>query len=108
MFNVKSEHLLTRSQKKRGCGIHELEQQWGQEVRDRIRLDGLVSLGFTCKTLDDKHAEERAIEGSHCQASFLSHSYRLKKNLIYKWGHIEFDVIILDYFFSPVSLVNFN
>ena len=105
MVNTLPVNLLTKSQVRKGENI--IEPNFGQEYRDKIRINGLITLGYLIYTLDSKHPVERAIPGTHCNASFLSNRRRLEKNIIDTWGpRIKFACIILDYFFSPVSLVN--
>jgi len=78
----------------------EMEPKRGQEYRDRVRCDALEKIGHKVYTLDDKHNGDRIKSGRHCQANFAD-SRRMHKMMRSKWGNIEFDNIILDYFFSP-------
>ena len=78
-------------------------EPFGQEWRDKIRLDSLSLLGYTVFSMDDKH---KPIQGKHCDANFnnprrMNRSIKdqniFQINLGAKW-------IILDYFFMPVEL----
>jgi hypothetical protein len=75
----------------------------GQEFRDRVRCEALENLGYDVYTLDNKHPEVRGPAGKHCRANFAD-PRRMIKSIKFTWGNdIVFDSIILDYFFSPVS-----
>lgn len=104
----------------------------GQGYRDRIRCEALESDGYHVETLDNKHDELLAKEGKlndlyfsfddlfhnvtlvylvgrHCRANFADYK-RMHKCMKTIWNLDEqqprYDVIILDYFFSPVGWVN--
>jgi hypothetical protein len=76
----------------------------GQEYRDRVRCMGLESHGYEVFTLDNKHSEKKNKNGKHCMCSFTD-SRRMALSMKNQWGNISFDLIILDYFFSPVCLM---
>ena len=78
----------------------EMEPKRGQEYRDRVRCEALEILGYSVKTLDNKHSDNLA-SGKHCTANFAD-PRRMLKSMKSKWENITFDHIILDYFFSPV------
>ena len=81
----------------------ELEPKRGQEFRDRVRCLALELMGNSVKTLDNKHEDTEISSGKHCRANFAD-ARRMLKSMRTKWGdEIEFDSIILEYFFSPVS-----
>ena len=83
----------------------EMEPKRGQEFRDRVRCLALEIMGYSVKTLDNKHDDTMIESGKHCSANFAD-ARRMLKSMRSKWGNdVEFDKIILDYFFSPVSLV---
>lgn len=71
----------------------------GQEYRDRVRCEALKSLGYEVYTLDDKHNSDNL--PNHVMANFNNHRVMMK-SIKAKWGDIQFDAIMLDYFFSPV------
>lgn len=77
------------------------------QFRDRIRCEALEKY-YDVYTLDNKHDSKNLLEvkkGRHCQASF-NDTRRMKMDILQTWGEtIKFDVIILDYFFSPVRQV---
>ena len=81
---------------------NEMEPNIGQEFRDRVRCEALESLGYSVKTLDNKHSDTVLAHGKHCRTNFTSFR-RMFKSMQSKWGSFEFDHIILDYFFSPVG-----
>lgn len=75
----------------------------GQEFRDRVRCESLESLGYSVKTLDDKHDDSKLEHNKHCRANF-GQPRRMLKAMAEKWGDsLLLDHIILDYFFSPVG-----
>jgi hypothetical protein len=79
--------------------------QPGQSDRDRIRCKALEDRGYTVFTLDDKHLSLKSVQydniPSHCQGNF-NDPKRLMKTIRQVWGSlIKFDVVCLDYFFSP-------
>ncbi len=74
----------------------------GQEFRDRVRCEGLEKQSYTVKTLDNKHSG--AGIDKHCQADFAD-TRRMFRDMRKKWGTEQtYSHIILDYFFSPVSI----
>lgn len=75
----------------------------GQEYRDMCRCKGLESLGYSVSTIDNKHDEDRAVRGKHCKASFCD-PRRMKLSMTIVFGNRKWRYIILDYFFSPVSI----
>jgi len=81
----------------------------GQEYRDRVRCDALEK-HYEVYTLDDKHDSKDINEckmGRHCTANFCD-TRRMSKSIQETWGNsIQFDVIVLDYFFSPVIIIIF-
>lgn len=77
----------------------------GQEFRDRVRCDALDS-SYKVYTMDDKHDESLATPGRHCRANFAD-THRMLKSMEAKWGpEHSFDMIVLDYFFSPAGWAN--
>lgn len=74
----------------------------GQEYRDRVRCEAMENIGFTVKTLDNKHADANLPK--HCTANF-SDTRRMMRSMDAKWSGEKFDHVILDYFFSPVRVV---
>eukprot|EP01038_Epipyxis_sp_PR26KG_P005631 gene5631-7777_t len=84
----------------------EFSPKRGQEYRDRVRCEALEKLGYNVKTLDNKHTIEKAKVGCHCNASFTD-VRRMLRSINDAWGEngekVQFDEIILDYFFSPVG-----
>jgi hypothetical protein len=81
----------------------------GQGFRDGVRCESLENLGYDVYTLDDKHdyGEFEIEPGKHCKANFAD-TRRMSISIYKSWGFdISFDLIILDYFFSPVSLINY-
>jgi hypothetical protein len=82
----------------------------GQGYRDRIRCESLeTNGGYIVDTLDNKHDESIAKDLHHCRANFAD-PHRMFKNLKLIWDFDgstpRYDVIILDYFFSPAGWVN--
>lgn len=76
----------------------------GQEARDNLRCGAMKAMKFIIKTIDDKHSEVN--RPNHCQANFCD-ARRFKMSMTNKWGEnysYSLDHIILDYFFSPVSV----
>jgi hypothetical protein len=84
----------------------ELNPRRGQEFRDRVRCEATEKLGYhRVLTLDDKHGEidEGHHAGKHVATNFADHR-RMIRALRAKWGNnIQFNDVILDYFFSPVG-----
>ena len=81
----------------------------GQEFRDRVRCESLENFGFDVYTLDNKHLSsdlDECKKGKHCTANFCDFR-RMQRSIIDTWGNIQFDCIILDYFFSPVMIITF-
>jgi len=75
---------------------------FGQEYRDYIRILSLVDLGFKVFSMDDKH---KSILGKHCNANFNdSRRMFIKMKTIYPFN-LKANFILLDYFFSPVSIL---
>ena len=77
----------------------------GQEIRDKIRCESLISMGFKIRTIDDKHSDAHI--QNHCKCNF-NDPRRLLLSVKKKWGDegkIQYRHIILDYFFSPVSTI---
>ena len=75
----------------------------GQEFRDRVRCEALESLGYSVRTLDNKHDDSKLEHGKHCRTNFCQ-PRRMFQAMKSKWGNrIRLDHIILDYFFSPVG-----
>ena len=79
----------------------ETEPKRGQEYRDRVRCEALETLGYSVKTLDNKHKDDVLTNGKHCTANFAD-SRRMLKSMNTRWEKSIFDHIILDCFFSPV------
>jgi hypothetical protein len=78
----------------------------GQYFRDKVRCKAMEeSGGYNSYSLDDKHDIEGS-NGKHCKANFAD-PRRMLASIKQCWGNISFDVIILDYFFSPVSFYLF-
>jgi hypothetical protein len=77
----------------------------GQGFRDRIRLEALEAMNYAVRTLDDKHQVSVSSQNKHCKANFAD-ARRMKVSMDELWGrdNNSYDHIILDYFFSPVSL----
>jgi hypothetical protein len=71
----------------------------GQEYRDRVRCEALENIGYTVRTLDNKHADKDL--SKHCTANF-SDTRRMMRAMDTKLPGEKFDHVILDYFFSPV------
>jgi len=81
---------------------NELMPSIGQEFRDRVRCEALESLGYSVKTLDNKHLDTSMAHGKHCRTDFTC-SRRMFKAMQSKWGSFQLDHVILDYFFSPAG-----
>ncbi len=83
----------------------EREPKRGQEFRDRVRCEALENRGeYAVYSLDNKHEEDSAVSGKHCRANFAD-ARRMMGSIKKAWGDdVKFDVIILDYFFCPVSI----
>jgi hypothetical protein len=83
----------------------EQEPKRGQEFRDRVRCSALENRGqYEIFTLDNKHNGEDARQGKHCRANFADQR-RMISSMRRLWGDdIGFDIVILDYFFSPVCV----
>ena len=82
---------------------NEMVPKIGQEYRDRVRCIALENLGYSVKTLDDKHDDNKLVHGKHCTANFC-HPRRMLIAMTSKWGdNISLHHVILDYFFSPVG-----
>ena len=77
------------------------EPKRGQEFRDRVRCEALNNLGYNIYTLDDKHEDTMIRE--HCRANFAD-TRRMMQSMEHKWKNVRFEHVILDYFFSPVSV----
>jgi hypothetical protein len=82
----------------------------GQGYRDRIRCESLETYGgYIVDTLDNKHDETLAKIGHHCRANFAD-TKRMFKDIQLIWNFDgntpRYDLIILDYFFSPAGWVN--
>lgn len=82
----------------------------GQGYRDMVRCEALEERGYIVETFDNKHEEILAKDGRHCRGSF-SDFKRMIKSMTATWKIEEndpprYDVIILDYFFSPAGWVN--
>jgi hypothetical protein len=77
----------------------------GQEFRDRVRCVALEKHGYDVMTLDNKHDKSKNSLGKHCMASFTD-ARRMSRSMQAQWGSINFDEIILDYFFSPVRQIH--
>jgi hypothetical protein len=77
----------------------------GQEFRDRVRCEALESLGYSVKTLDNKHLDTSMAHGKHCRTDFTC-SRRMFKAMQSKWGSFQLDHVILDYFFSMDRLID--
>lgn len=102
---VFTEYSKLISHKNTKLGITVLDRpNRGQEYRDMVRCKGLESLGFDVRTLDNKHSIDRAVDNKHCQASFCD-PRRLRRSIADAFEGNQFEYIILDYFFSPVSFV---
>ena len=71
----------------------------GQEYRDRVRCEAMENIGYSVRTLDNKHSDNGL--DKHCTANF-SDTRRMMKSIDAKWQGEKFNHIILDYFFSPV------
>jgi len=82
----------------------------GQGYRDMVRCEALEERGYFVETFDDKHEESLAKDGRHCCGTFTDIN-RMMKSMTTTWKLEEnnpprYDVIILDYFFSPAGWVN--
>ncbi len=77
-----------------------MEPKRGQEFRDRVRCEELEKNGYNIYTLDDKHDDSTIDE--HCRANFAD-TRRMMQAIKTKWTGVNFQHVILDYFFSPVS-----
>jgi hypothetical protein len=85
----------------------------GQGYRDRVRCESLEQLspGYIVDTLDNKHDETLAKDLHHCCTNFADIK-RMTKSLSQIWNFQpnisspRYDLIILDYFFSPAGWVN--
>lgn len=74
----------------------------GQEFRDRVRCEALDTK-FMVHTMDDKHDAAGAAADRHCTANFAD-THRMLKAMDCTWGpDMNFDIIVLDYFFSPAG-----
>ena len=77
--------------------------------RDRVRCIALEKLGYSVKTMDDKHDGDgencQAEVGTHVRANFADHN-RMWRIILKSWGRINFDLIVLDYFFCPAGYVS--
>ena len=85
----------------------EEEPKRGQEFRDRVRCEAMEELGYSVFTLDNKHDDTPLKSGKHCTANFAD-ARRMFMSMKSRWEHmmagsVQFDHIILDYFFSPVG-----
>jgi len=81
----------------------EHEPKRGQEYRDRVRCEAMEELGYNVYTLDNKHKDTVLSHNKHCQANFAD-ARRMFRSINSRWGSdVQFDHIILDYFFSPVG-----
>jgi len=78
-----------------------LKPSRGQEYRDKVRINSLLSIGYNVYSIDNKHDNEINKDNRHCRSDF-SGTRRLLKDVHNQWPEISFDVIVLDYFFSPV------
>jgi hypothetical protein len=86
----------------------ETKPKRGQEFRDRVRCEALETLGgYEVFSLDNKHNHmdlTECKENKHCTSNFCD-ARRMIRSVEDRWGFdLKFDVIILDYFFSPVSM----
>lgn len=83
---------------------HSVEPKRGQEFRDHIRCQALRNQGYKVYTLDDKHDDSEIDE--HCRANFAD-TRRMIASMKSKWAetNTKFNHVILDYFFSPVSIL---
>ena len=73
----------------------------GQQYRDQLRIESLIKNGFNVYTLDNKHSSTINDKNKHCCSDF-SGTRRMLKDMHLHWPKVQFDHIILDYFFSPV------
>ena len=96
----------------------------GQEFRDRKRCISLEECGYNVYSMDDKHSTNEAVDGHHCKGNFCDTrrfmkwiksvwngnaiesdsyygDYKVDSNMWNK--EMNFNVIVLDYFFSPNS-----
>ena len=74
---------------------------FGQEFRDFIRIESLVDIGFTVFSMDDKHD---TILGKHCHANFNDFRRMFIKMKATYPINLKATFILLDYFFSPVTI----
>ena len=92
----------------------------GQEGRDRTRIDAMVQLGYNIYTADNKHPQlqkrlyrephkksTRLVEVltpllRHCDTDFAGRGFFRDLRARFGLG-IQFDQVILDYFFSPIG-----
>ena len=77
---------------------------YGQERRDYKRILSLINLGYEVFSLDNKH---KPIIGRHCQANFndprrMIYSISMQKCFSF---NLNAKYILLDYFFSPVIIL---
>lgn len=88
--------------------LKEANPSRGQGYRDKVRCEALERKGYMVESLDDKHVEELAKEQRHCRTNF-SDIRKMVKKMKDVWsidGNPRYDVIILDYFFSPTGWTN--
>ena len=64
---------------------NEMVLKIGQEYRDRVRCIALENLGYSVRTLDDKHDDNKLEHGKHCTANFC-HPRRMLIAMTLKWG----------------------
>jgi hypothetical protein len=86
--------------------ISNTEPDRGQLFRDGVRSKALEDAGYVVRTLDNKHIETDVELGAeiHCDTSFTD-SRKMLKAVWKTFGRdVIFDLVILDYFFSPVSV----
>lgn len=100
----------------------EAQPSRGQGFRDMVRCEALEDQGYEVNTIDNKHdtslgREGETLEdlfplltylfflGKHCRANF-SDVKRMSKAMSEIWGSRSYDIIALDYFFSPAGWVN--
>ncbi len=81
-----------------------LKANRGQGYRDAARCQALADMGYTVRSMDDKHADDSAscssAEVLHCNGNFTI-ARRLNHALQSSFQATDFDAIILDYFMSP-------
>ena len=68
--------------------------------RDYVRLKQLERSGYQVRSADDKHADEHLPK--HARANFAD-TRRFFRVLDAKFPDEQFDVVVLDYFFSPIG-----